>query len=224
MDIPPELERIFPCQRDTMVTADIAGRGIRDPLVLEAMRTVERHRFVDPVDWDEAYEDHPLRIACGQTISQPYIVAYMTEHLRVKPGMRVLEIGTGSGYQAAVLATIGAEVYTVERHAALQARAEGVLVACGLAARVHFRVGDGSQGWAAHAPYDRILVTAAAPEIPAMLVEQLAEGGRMILPTGEGGQRLRIVTKEAEGMQVADDLAVMFVPLIGSDGFPETTA
>lgn len=222
MDLPPELQQAFPRQREAMVTSHLAARGIRDPLVLDAMRTVERHRFVDPVDWDEAYADHPLGIGCGQTISQPYIVAYMTESLGVKPGMRVLEIGTGSGYQAAVLATLGAEVYTVERHADLQARAERVLAGCGLTGRIHFHVGDGTRGWARHAPYERILVTAAAPEVPARLVEQLAAGGRMVLPTGRGGQRLQIVEKTAGGVEVRDDLAVVFVPLIGDDGFPET--
>lgn len=217
---PPEPDPLRP-QREQMVEAQISARGIHDPRVLEAMRTVPRERFVPPAHRERAFEDCALPLFEGQTISQPYIVAYMTEHLDVRPEHRVLEIGTGSGYQAAILARLAREVVSIERIEALARSARQILDALG-ASNVVIRTGDGSLGDPSRAPFDRIMVTAAGPSIPDALIEQLAEDGIMIIPAGEdGGQTLRRVRKR--GGSVTDDqlIACRFVPLVGRGGWGE---
>lgn len=216
---PPPEAFDFEAERARMVRRDLAGRDITDPRVLEAMGRVPRERFVPPVDWDEAYADHPVGIASGQTISQPYIVAYMTQSLRLEPGMTVLEIGTGSGYQAAILAAMGVTVLSVERHEALARGAAEALAAAGLAEGVTIHLGDGTLGWPERAPYDRVIVTAAAPHVPAALKQQLAHGGRLVAPVGKGSQVLTIVDRVGESFRETRAIAVVFVPLIGEDGF-----
>lgn len=209
----------------TMIDRDLVNRGITDQSVLAAMKKVRRDKFVPPSLRIHAYDDNPLAIGSGQTISQPYVVAFMTEALKVKPGMRVLEIGTGSGYQTAVLAEMGAEVFTMERHEALSLSAEKVLDDLGYGEHVVMRVDDGTLGWPEESPFERIIVTAAAPRIPAALAEQLAEDGRMILPVGgdRESQRL-IVAEKKEGKLIESSiLSVRFVPLIGHDGFGGAT-
>jgi len=208
-------------ERERMISTQLVARGITDPLVLQAMREVPRERFVPASMVDRAYHDGPLPIGHGQTISQPYIVAAMTVAARLKPGVRVLEIGTGSGYGAAVLSRIAAEVYTVERVAALAADATARLARMGYA-NVHVREGDGTLGWPEHAPYDAILVTASGPRAPEALLEQLAVGGRLVMPVGVSlAQRLvRVTRTEAEQYQYDDLEGVVFVPLIGAGGWP----
>ena len=206
--------------RLSMVRRTIWGRGVRDKATLDAMRTVPRHLFVPKGQEEDAYEDRPLPIGEDQTISQPYIVASMTEELQLKPGMKVLEIGTGSGYQAAVLARITPHVYTIEIKRPLHKRATAVLKRLGYTT-VKTRAGDGYYGWKEMAPFDAVIVTAAAPHIPPPLVKQLKKGGRMILPVGPsfGTQDLRLVTKDEEGKVRTKSLyAVRFVPLTGSLG------
>jgi protein-L-isoaspartate(D-aspartate) O-methyltransferase len=208
--------------RDWMVEEQIADRGIRDPVVLEAMRTVPRDRFVPDMPAALAYEDQPLPIGEGQTISQPYIVARMTEALRPRPGDRALEIGTGSGYAAAVLAVIVREVHTIERVESLAHSARRRLHELGYA-NVHVRHGDGTLGWPEHAPYDAILVTAGGPEVPRSLLRQLAIGGRLVMPVGPepDWQRLVRVTRRDGDHYDREELeAVAFVPLIGAEGWP----
>ena len=185
-------------ERLRMVEAQIAARGIEDPEVLEAMREVPRHRFVPAEQADRAYLDHPLPIGQGQTISQPYIVAYMTEEADIEPGDRVLEIGTGSGYAAAVLGEIAEEVYSIEIVPELAERARTTLDELGYE-NVHVRTGNGYLGWPEQAPFDAILVTAAPPEIPHTLVEQLAVGGKMVVPVGEVFQEMMIIEKTPRG-------------------------
>jgi protein-L-isoaspartate(D-aspartate) O-methyltransferase len=205
-----------------MVSTQIEARGITDPLVLQAMRDVPRERFVPASLAPLAYDDGPLAIGQGQTISQPYIVAAMTAAAGLKPGARVLEIGTGSGYGAAVLGRIAAEVYTVERIGALAKVAQGRLAKLGYA-NVHVREGDGSLGWSEHAPYDAILVTAAAPRVPEALLSQLAVGGRLVIPVGAArAQRLvRVTRTQAHDYEYEDLESVAFVPLIGAEGWPD---
>ena len=196
-----------------MVRAQIAPRGVSDPLVLEAMRTVPRHLFVDKQWLDDAYNDHPLPIGHGQTISQPYIVAIMSEALGVAPGDKVLEIGTGSGYQAAVLAEMGVDVYTIEIIAELADRAGAALAGAGY--DVTQRTGDGYFGWVEEAPFAGIVVTAAPDHVPQPLVGQLAPGGVMVIPVGPIGavQTLWSFTKDASGELLAESLeSVRFVP------------
>ncbi|HNL02287.1 MAG TPA: protein-L-isoaspartate(D-aspartate) O-methyltransferase, partial [Leptospiraceae bacterium] len=171
-------------ERERMVTEQIQRRGVKDPRVLRAMRAIPRHAFIPGNLQSEAYEDHPVSIGEGQTISQPYIVAYMTELLEVKPGHSILEIGTGCGYQTAVLAILGAEVYTIEIIASLQQTARQTLHALGFE-NIDFYCGDGSSGWPQKRTFDRIIVTAAPPTIPQELVNQLAESGKMVIPVGE---------------------------------------
>ncbi len=189
-------------------------RGIRDPLVLQAMGGVPRHLFVEEKHRTSAYEDHPLPIGHRQTISQPFIVAMMTEALGLKPGDRALDVGTGSGYQAAVLAEMGMEVYTVERVPELYTAARELLD--GLGYDVHFRLGDGYAGWPEHAPYDGIVVAATIPEVPPPLWEQLAEGGTMVIPLGHpyGRQVLWRIVKEDGEARRYDMGDVAFVPFI----------
>jgi protein-L-isoaspartate(D-aspartate) O-methyltransferase len=208
-------------ERERMVREQLRHRDIVDPAVLLAMGKVPREEFLPPMERDRAYEDHPLPIECRQTISQPYIVAYMTQILEVNPGMKVLEIGTGSGYQAAILAEIGAAVYSVERHETLSRRAGEALERLGYAA-VRLRLGDGTLGWPEEAPFDRVLVTAAGPAIPESLLAQLAEGGRLVAPVGEGFQRLEIVDRKEGRLLRRKNLEVIFVKLIGKEGFPDT--
>ena len=195
---------------------DIRARGLRDERVLEAMRTVPRHLFVDDYSDRTAYEDHPLPIGEGQTISQPYMVALMAEAAALRPEDRVLEIGTGSGYGAAVLARLAAEVWTVERIDTLAAAARQRLERLGVTS-VHVVHDDGTLGWAEAAPYDAIVVTAASDEdVPAALLEQLAEGGRLVIPVGSTGRQslLRIV-RHGDRFTEQDMGGVAFVPLLG---------
>ncbi|HLK10639.1 MAG TPA: protein-L-isoaspartate(D-aspartate) O-methyltransferase [Candidatus Binatia bacterium] len=209
--------------RERMVRTQIAARGIRDPAVLDALRTVPREAFLPPALAEFAYEDHPLPIAHGQTISQPYVVALMAVALRLRGEDRVLEVGTGSGYAAAILGRIAREVYTIERHAELAAAAAARLRDLGFD-HVHVRHGDGTLGWPEHAPYDAIVVTAGGPRIPEALLEQLAVGGRLVIPIGEEKalQTLVRVTREADGRLRQEDLGdVRFVPLIGAQGWAE---
>ena len=203
-----------------MVEADLRRRGIRDPRVLEAMTAVPRHRFVPEQERPHAYEDRALPLEKGQTISQPYMVAFMTEALRVGPEHRVLEIGTGSGYQTAVLARLAREVFTVERLPELQADARALLEGLGLG-NVRFRVGDGSLGWPEHAPYDRILVTAGAPAVPPALERQLApDGGVLVIPVGDAEvQELVVLTRDGERWSSTPLLGCRFVPLVGDEGW-----
>jgi protein-L-isoaspartate(D-aspartate) O-methyltransferase len=201
--------------RARMVEDQLAAQGISDARVLAAMRKVPRHELVPRSVRRLAYADRPLPIGEGQTISQPYIVAYMTEQLRLRGGERVLEVGTGSGYQAAVLAQMGAEVYTIEIVPALARRAAADLKRLGYA-RVKVREGDGYRGWPEAAPFDAIVVTAAPPEVPAPLIEQLKPGGRLVLPVGEGWQELLLITKDASGrVHRKTLLPVLFVPMTG---------
>jgi protein-L-isoaspartate(D-aspartate) O-methyltransferase len=203
-------------ERLRMVHEQLERRQIRSPAVLEAMAAVPRERFVPRELADRAYEDCALPIEQGQTISQPYIVALMTELAQVRPGMRVLEVGTGSGYQAAVLAALGADVYSVELEADLAERAKAALSALGLS--VHARVGDGYAGWPEAAPYDAILVTAAPRSVPFALSSQLALGGRMVVPVGERerDQHLFVVRRTAWGEERESVAAVRFVPMRSS--------
>ena len=199
-------------ERQTMVDDQIRARGSADPAVLRAMERVQRHLFVPPSHRDAAYEDGPLPIGSGQTISQPYIVAYMTEALAVNRTSKVLEIGTGSAYQAAVLAEIVKEVYTIEIVEELGTRAAALLKELGYR-NVHTRIGDGYKGWPEHAPFDAIVVTAAPDHIPQPLVDQLAVGGRMVIPVGRGDQEMVIVSKTPAGVVEKRTIAVRFVPL-----------
>jgi protein-L-isoaspartate(D-aspartate) O-methyltransferase len=200
-------------QREEMVRRQLAGRGIRDARVLDAMRRVPRHEFVSEAYRDAAYEDHPLPIGEEQTISQPYIVAAMLEQLALRADDRVLEVGTGSGYVTALLAVLCAEVYSVERHAVLASGAEATLRCLGYS-NVRIRIGDGRLGWAEYAPYDAILVSAATPEMPPALFAQLREGGRTILPVGpSSSQALQLITKNGGRAEVKILEGCRFVPL-----------
>ena len=213
-------------QRARMVDRQIAARGVRDPAVLAAMRSVPRERFLPPHLEEFAYQDSPLPIEQGQTISQPFIVALMAEALQLDAGDRVLEIGTGSGYAAAVLARVAREVYTVERHGELAESARIRLGELGFDT-VSVRHGDGTLGWPEHAPYDAIVVAAGGPRVPEALLAQLAPGGRLVIPIGEEkAQELVRVTRRADGTFEREDLgAVRFVPLIGAEGWrPEPAA
>jgi protein-L-isoaspartate(D-aspartate) O-methyltransferase len=195
------------------VQAELRARGIHDEAVLAAMERVPRHLFV-PESWRlRAYDDTPLPIGSGQTISQPYVVAYMTEALQVAPDEDVLEIGTGSGYQAAVLAELARRVYSIEIVPELAAGARRVLAEAGYD-NVEVREGNGHFGWPGRAPFPRIIVTAAPPEIPRTLVDQLAVGGRMVLPVGVGAQEIVIVSLTADGVREERALPVRFVPMV----------
>jgi protein-L-isoaspartate(D-aspartate) O-methyltransferase len=210
-------EREWAAERAAMV--DVVRRhGVRDPRILMALARVPRHHFIPPSQrqHETAYADHPWSIGHGQTISQPYIVAYMTERLHVQVGERVLEIGTGSGYQAAVLAELGATVFTVERVPELAEHARAVLAAEGYADRVRVRVGDGYQGWPEESPYDAILTACAPESVPPVLIGQLGPEGRMMLPVGsvDGLQRLVMVRRHAGHIEQTDDLGVRFVPMV----------
>lgn len=205
--------------REKMVREQIVARGIDDPATLEALSTVPRHLFVDDALRCQAYGDYPLPIAEGQTISQPYIVSYMTQALRLQGDETVLEIGTGSGYQAAVLSRMCRQVYTVERMNPLLSGARKVFDSLRYF-NIRTKLDDGTLGWQEFGPYDAIIVTAGGPEIPEALVAQLAENGRMIIPVGERGeQRLKLVVKEAGEVTVEDLVSVRFVDLVGQQGW-----
>ena len=200
--------------RMQMVDDQIAARDIKDPRVLEAMRRVPRHEFVPDAMRGNAYLDSPLPIGHDQTISQPYIVAYMTEALELDATHRVLEIGTGSGYQAAVLGELAKEVYTIEIVAPLADRARQTLKNLGYT-NVHIRTGNGYLGWPEQAPFDRVMVTAAPDAVPPALIEQLKVGGLMAIPVGVGDQELRILRRTTSGLEVLRTLPVRFVPMTG---------
>ncbi|MHC5115203.1 MAG: protein-L-isoaspartate(D-aspartate) O-methyltransferase [Planctomycetota bacterium] len=213
----------FADQRASMVERQLVRRGIRDPRVLDAMGRVPRERFVPPALQRYAYDDAPLPIGEGQTISQPYVVALMIEAIEVEPDARVLEVGTGSGYAAAVLGAIAAEVYTIERRAALASAARLRLKKLGCD-HVHVRHGDGTLGWPEHAPYDGIIVAAGGPSVPDRLLEQLVVGGRLVIPVGptRRDQHLERCTRTGPHAIDRDDLGeVRFVPLVGRGGWRE---
>ena len=202
-------------RRTRMVETQIVARGVRDPRVLQVMREVPRHLFVDAAHQSQAYEDHPLPIAGNQTISQPYIVALMTELLDLQPGDRVLEIGTGSGYQSAVLSRLARDVYSIEILPELARVSSERLRKLGFQ-NVTVREGDGYRGWPEHAPFDGIVVTAAPPRIPEPLLDQLAPDGRMVIPVGDFFQELKVFSKDKNGKVTEKDiLPVRFVPMTG---------
>lgn len=207
-------ERIYAEKREMMVETQIEARGVKDKLVLAAMRKVPRHLFVAEGLEDIAYTDGPLPIGEEQTISQPYIVALMTELLGLKGGEKVLEIGTGSGYQAAILAEIAKEVYTIEIICSLAEKAEKRLSEMGYK-NVIVRCADGYQGWEEYAPFDGVIVTAAPDHIPQPLVDQLKIGGKLVIPVGDLFQELMVVTKTEKGIKKENIIPVRFVPMTG---------
>jgi protein-L-isoaspartate(D-aspartate) O-methyltransferase len=203
-----------------MVDRHLRGKGIADEAVLEAMSCIPRHRFIPHVRPGEAYDDKALPTAQGQTISQPYMVARMTALLRVEPGCKVLEIGTGSGYQTAILARMGAAVVSIDRLGGLTDSARAALTELGLMGRVKLVTGDGTLGYPPDAPYDRILVTAGAPTLPGSYVRQLAEGGRIVIPIGDrANQVLKCFVREGRDWREFDDVPCRFVPLVGEQGW-----
>ncbi len=207
--------------RDTMVESQLIPRGIRDERVLAAMRRVPRHLFVDELIRHSAYDDMALPIGEGQTISQPYMVAVMTELLELKGTEKVLEIGTGSGYQAAILAELAKEVWTIERIAVLTKRATEIFVSLGYE-NIHFKTGDGTLGWPEEAPFDRIVITAASPKIPDPLMDQLAVNGVLLAPVGSRySQQLLKITKTKQGATEEYHTPCVFVPLIGEHGWKD---
>lgn len=203
-----------------MVDEQIAARGVSDKAVLDAMKKIPRHVFVQDALASRAYSDSALPIGEGQTISQPYMVAVMSELLQIEPGHKVLEIGTGSGYQAAVLAEMGADVFTVERIRKLFLAARKLLFDMRYF-NIQLKLDDGTMGWPEHAPYDRIIVTAGGPEIPQYLVDQLADGGRMVIPVGgqKRMQRLILLTKDNGNIETTDMGGCAFVDLVGKQGW-----
>ncbi|MCB9357259.1 MAG: protein-L-isoaspartate(D-aspartate) O-methyltransferase [Calditrichaeota bacterium] len=216
--------RNYKLTRDEMVLTQLRRRGIEDDRVLEAMTAVKRHEFVNEAFQNRAYEDTPLPIELGQTISQPFIVARMTELLQVRPTDKILEIGTGSGYQAAVLSRLAAKVFTIERHFELAKTARARLEASGYT-NVIVKHGDGTIGWSEHAPFDKVLITASAPQLPKTLSLQLKEGGRMIFPMGADREQKLMVADKIDGeLQIQDKGTVSFVPLIGREGFSDPGA
>ena len=200
-------------QREAMVREQIEARGVRDTRVLEALRRVPRERFVPPGSESVAYQDSPLTIGHGQTISQPYIVAVMSEAAAIEQDDVVLEIGTGSAYQAAVLGELARDVYTIEVVPALAAQAAALLQALGYT-NVHPRLGDGYAGWPEHAPYDAIVVTAAPPTVPEALKQQLKVGGRLVVPVGTGDQELLVIERTGTGFTERRLMPVRFVPMV----------
>ena len=208
-------------ERERMVTNQIAKKGVKDERVLAAMRKVPRHLFV-PVDArSHAYVDSPMRIGSGQTISQPFIVALMTQLLDVHPEHRVLDVGTGSGYQAAILGEMAAEVYSIERHPDLAKTARETLAGLSYE-NIKVVVGDGTQGCSPGAPYDRIIVAAAAPAVPQALLDQLAPGGRLVIPVGPRySQHLEVWSRTGDQFEQSVNIPVVFVPLIGAAGWED---
>jgi protein-L-isoaspartate(D-aspartate) O-methyltransferase len=202
-------------EKERMVAFQVEARGVKDKKILKAMRNVDRHRFVPENMKSYAYQDEPLPIGQGQTISQPYIVAYMTEVLQLEGDERVLEVGTGSGYQAAILAEIVKEVFTVEIIKELSKQAQKVLEKLGYT-NIHFKIGDGTLGWKECAPYDAIMVTAAPAKVPKALQEQLEIRGRLVIPVGSTFQELVLVTREKKKFKKRKLLPVRFVPLIST--------
>jgi protein-L-isoaspartate(D-aspartate) O-methyltransferase len=208
-------------EREHMVKSQLARRGIKDTRVLEAMRQVPRHLFIPEGMRSLAYCDGPLPIGHGQTISQPYIVALMTETLELAGQERVLEIGTGSGYQAAILSHLAWQVYSVERHAVLAQQAEKILAHLGYD-NIVVRVSDGTLGWPEHSPYEAIIVTAAAPDVPRPLTDQLADGGRLVAPVGSQWSQVLVKVRRQGDLLIRERLtAVAFVPLVGEYGWEE---
>ncbi|MEJ2744885.1 MAG: protein-L-isoaspartate(D-aspartate) O-methyltransferase [bacterium] len=208
-------------RRGLMVERQLKRRGIQNEEVLRAFMNVPRHRFVGPALRHSAYADHPLPIGEGQTISQPYMVALMTQCLELKSGDRVLEIGTGSGYQTAILAAITAHVFTIERIPSLTKNAEAILKELGYN-NVRFLVGDGTKGWPEEAPFDGILVTAGAPRLPEPLIDQLTEGGRLVIPVGRyWSQDLMVIRKIDGGVEEKFVCGCVFVPLVGEFGWKD---
>jgi len=209
----------FSSSRRGMVDAQLRARGIQDQRVLDAMLRIPRQEFVDEQYRNQAYEDHPLPIAEDQTISQPFIIAISLQALELEGTESVLEIGTGSGYQTALLALLAHEVYSIERHRSLAENAWAILARLGLG-NVKVRVGDGSRGWPEHAPYNAILVAAAAPQLPESLFQQLAEGGRMVIPVGPPYSQVLQLVRKREGKAVIKSIeGCRFVPLIGAEGY-----
>jgi protein-L-isoaspartate(D-aspartate) O-methyltransferase len=207
----------FEEQRARMVETQLVSRGIRDERVLDAMRRVPRHRFVPEALRAASYHDGPLSIGAGQTISQPYIVAFMTEAAEASPEDRVLEIGTGSGYQTAVLAELAGDVYSIEVIPSLHERTSRLLESMGYT-NLHLRLGDGHAGWPEAAPFDAIVVTAAPEVVPRALVDQLAIGGLLVIPVGSGDQQLRVLRKLPGGLRETSRMAVRFVPMVDTSG------
>ena len=206
-------EQTFRLLRQQMVDEHLRPRDIIDPRVLRAMEIIPRHRFVESHNLDWAYSDRPLPIGQSQTISQPYIVAYMTQAAKISPSSIVLEIGTGSGYQSAILGKLAKTVYSVERIHSLAQKACRRLYQLGYI-NIHVKVGDGYEGWPSHAPYDAILVTAAPKTVPQTLVDQLAMNGRLVIPVGDRDQEIQIFTRTPEGVVVENAIAVRFVPMV----------
>lgn len=208
--------------REEMVLTQLERRGIQDQRVLDAMRKVKRHYFVEPAFRDRAYDDTPLPIDEGQTISQPYVVARMTSLLDIQPNDKILEVGTGSGYQAAVLAELGHKVFSIERHMSLLQKARKTLDEQGYV-NVVLKQGDGTIGWAEFAPFDKIIITAAAPKFPKTLFSQLKDGGWMVFPMGEKrNQDLMLVQRNGEEATMKEVGQVAFVPLVGREGWPNS--
>ena len=207
--------------RARMVKEQLINSGITDENVLKAIGSVPRHLFVDQAFWPRAYSDHPLPIGRDQTISQPYIIALMTQELDIEEGGKVLEIGTGSGYQAAIIALLDCTVYTIERHDEVAKKARSVLKKLGIS-NVNFKIGDGSLGWEEHAPFNGIIVTAGAPKIPDTLLNQLATGGKIVIPIGNrSSQRLIKIVKGEKIMEKYDICGCVFVPLVGDQGWKD---
>ena len=213
------IEDQFAAAGERMVAEQIRARGVADPRVLAALRRVPRHRFIPEHLWSQAYADYPLPIGEDQTISQPYIVALMTEILELKETDRVLEVGTGSGYQAAILAELAAQVFSIDRKGGLADYARSILESLGYR-NIRIRVGDGTLGWPEEAPFDGIIVTAGAPQVPRPLVEQLARGGRLVIPVGDAfTQTLTCVRQTGEGLKYEYYGGCRFVRLIGKYGW-----
>lgn len=210
----------YKISRRRMVVEQLMPRGITDNAVLKAMDTVPRHFFVEKILWPKAYDDYPLPIGGGQTISQPYVVAAMSQLLEAEPGMRVLEIGTGSGYQAAVLDSMGLEVYSVERLRELYERTSQLLLKLRFR-HIRLKLSDGTQGWTEAAPFDRIIVTAGGPEVPQPLVDQLSDSGVLLIPVGSSkrNQKLLRVTKKSGSVSTEEFEPVAFVDLVGVHGW-----
>lgn len=209
-----DIKKDFKAMRQKMVETQIKNRGVKDERVLSAMLKVERHRFIPKAYESQAYSDQPLPIGEGQTISQPYIVALMTELLELKGEERVLEVGTGSGYQAAILAELAKEVFTIEIIEPLASSAKKLLSELGYQ-NIEVKAGDGYLGWPEHAPFDAIIVTCAPDHIPKPLIDQLKENGRLVLPVGTHSQELKKIVKRSGKMEVTDVIPVIFVPMTG---------